>query len=101
MDLEEMLTHAMHKIESGQTHGYLIPVGALDCMVSLSAGQEPGTFRAILTHNGEQKAADIFTREEVLTTVLKLLQKNERLIKLQAILLQRQTEKFLEELASS
>jgi hypothetical protein len=101
MDLEEMLKHAMHKIESGQTHGYLIPVAALNSMVSLSAGQEPETFRCILTTNGEQRAADVFTKEQVLTTILKLLQKNERLIKLQSLLLVRRTEKFLEDLAQS
>jgi hypothetical protein len=101
MNLEEMLTHAMHTIESGRTQGYLIPLAALDCMVSLSAGQEPETFRCILTHKGEPQATDIFTKEQVLTTVLKVLQRNERLIQLQAAQLAAQTEKFLKELAAS
>jgi hypothetical protein len=100
MDLEEMLKHAMQKIESGQTHGYLIPVGALDAMVSMSAGQEPGTFRCILTVKGEPKATDVFTREQVLTSLLKLLQRNERMIRLQAAILAAQTEKFLQELTA-
>jgi hypothetical protein len=101
MKLEEMLKHAMHRIETGRTQGYAIPLAALDSMVSLSGGEEPGTFRVILTTKGETKAADIFTKEQVLDTVLKVLQRNERLLQLQGALLAAQTEKFLQELAAS
>jgi hypothetical protein len=102
MDLKEMLERAMNKVERGETCGYMIPLGALDSMVSLSAELEPpGHFRVMLTTGGEEKVRDVFSREQVLTTILPLLLKNERLIQLKARLFAAQVEKFLKELAAS
>lgn len=101
MDLEEMLKHAMSKVESGLTHGYAIPLGALNSTISLSAAEEPGTFRCILRTDGKDPVADVFTKDQMLATILPLLQRNERLVHLQGALLAAQTEKFLRELANS
>ena len=96
--MEEMLTRAMDTVESGETDAYIIPLHAIHGAISLSAELEPpGHFRVLLTVGGDVMAKDVYSRQQVLTIVLKLLERNERVITIQAALLQKQTEAFLKE----
>lgn len=101
MDFKQALARTMERVDEDSGIAMMIPLPALNSMVSLSAAEAPKTYRTILCTNGVQMGMDTFTEVQVYDTLLPLLIKNERITHLQGALLAAQTEKFLKELANS
>lgn len=95
------VSEALKRLDADPGLTCMIQLAALDSVVSLSQGAEPGTYRALLCTNGEVKANDTVTGLQLAAILLPLIRKNERLLQLQGALMAAEAEKFLKELSAS
>jgi hypothetical protein len=100
MEHDVPLDSALQLIAANPGKTAVIPLVAIKVTVILSAGETPGMYRAVLSRDGQVMADDQMNPLQFAAVVKPLVDKNNRLLRLQGMLLAAQTEQFLKGLTA-
>jgi hypothetical protein len=77
----------------------MIHLAALDTVVSLSAGAEPGTYRVLMCENGVPISNQTVSPLQLAAILPRMIERNEQLLHTHGMIMADEAEQFLKELA--
>lgn len=95
METDKPLSETLERLTAEPGLTVMIPLAAIDIVVSLSAGPEPGTYRAIVCENGEVISNETVTGLQLAAKLPRMIVRNEQLLHTHGMILAEEAEEFL------
>jgi hypothetical protein len=99
METDKPLSETLERLTADPGLTVMIPLIAIDTMVSLSAGEEPGTYRVLVCKGGEVTRNQTLTPLQLAAVLPRMIRRNEQLLRTHGMILANEAEEFLKSLA--
>lgn len=99
METDKPLSETLERLTADPDLTVMIPLIAIDVVISLSAGETPGTYRMIMCEDGEMIRNETVTGLQLAAVMPRMIHRNDQILHVQGMTLALEAEEFLKSLA--
>lgn len=101
METDKPLSETLERLTANPNMTAMIHLAAIDIVVSLSAGEAPGTYRVLMCEKGELISNETVSGLQLAAILPRMILRNDQLLRTHGMILADEAEQFLKELADS